>query len=557
MTGLTSDPLVSAPPKRGPHHPLGPAERDALRALQAAKDWPAAYRQIAAYADQNKKITPQVSNWLRTAADINQNIGPYAAYVRSEGVFAWARKGKILTPEKFQEVSDALAESVTQHVLDYGLPERANAVLAEDVKKAVENFKLKPHEWAGATANGLTSFDLIAPVWLNHVLHTYFRLPPSVQVDTFPPLGEWGKQGFSWIFDLPYVDIGLYEGQMFGEPPASAGDEGSSTGIKRPDDTTKVTAADAQWGAAWRWLVQAIAQRRAADLQKHFRSLGDKAAYLYPHYKQTNKGTIPLPGQLWSPILDDIMQGVRLDEMTDAEKEKWQAFKTILAQHPEIAQPYGLGAVALEPLAEGVTHPYLVSEDAVTSINYMEVTTLTPEEAVKRQQMASVRANRRVQAPERVNPPPVFTLPPLPFDPAPAPGPQDGFREGLAAGPRRALAFDFPAPPTFQLPALPSKEQIGIDLAFSPPPTLVDEADGPRRVPQRIAPPPPPPPPAPDDAPVTLKQLHDAQDALLLDLRVTVMNRPAPEIDIHALRKKLAREAELDALCGRTIRSRA
>jgi hypothetical protein len=67
MTGLTSKTLVSAPPGLGPHHPLAPADQDALRALQAAQDWPAAYRQIAAYADQNKKITPQVANWLRTA----------------------------------------------------------------------------------------------------------------------------------------------------------------------------------------------------------------------------------------------------------------------------------------------------------------------------------------------------------------------------------------------------------------------------------------------------------------------------------------------------------
>jgi hypothetical protein len=184
----------------------------------------------------------------------------------------------------------------------------------------------------------------------------------------------------------------------------------------------------------------------------------------------------------------------------------------------------------------------------------MEVTTLTPEEATRRKQMAAIWAKREEQSPERANPPPVFTLPPLPFDPAPAPGPKDGFREGRAAGPRPVLAFDFPTPPTFQLPALPSKEQIGIDLAFSPPPTLVDEGDGPRRVPQRID---LPPPPAPDDAPITLKQFQEAQDALLLDLRVTLMNRPTPEIDVHALRKKLAREDYLDALQGRTIHSRA
>jgi hypothetical protein len=66
-----------------------------------------------------------------------------------------------------------------------------------------------------------------------------------------------------------------------------------------------------------------------------------------------------------------------------------------------------------------------------------------------------------------------------------------------------------------------------------------------------------PPPPAPEDAPVTLKQLHDAQDALLLDLRVEIMNRPAPEIDVYALHKKLARVDYLDALQGRTIHSRA
>jgi hypothetical protein len=111
-----------------------------------------------------------------------------------------------------------------------------------------------------------------------------------------------------------------------------------------------------------------------------------------------------------------------------------------------------------------------------------------------------------------------------------------------------------PSLPAFEFPALPSKEQIGIGLAFSPPPTLVDDADGPRRAPQRIA---PPAPPVPDDAPVTLKQFQEAQDALLLDLRVEIMNRPAPEIDIHALRKKLAREDYLDALQGRTIHSRA
>ena len=66
-----------------------------------------------------------------------------------------------------------------------------------------------------------------------------------------------------------------------------------------------------------------------------------------------------------------------------------------------------------------------------------------------------------------------------------------------------------------------------------------------------------PPPPAPEDAPVTMKQLQEAQDALLLSLRVEIMNRPAPEIDVYALHKKLVRIDYDDALQGRTIRSRS
>lgn len=89
-------------------------------------------------------------------------------------------------------------------------------------------------------------------------------------------------------------------------------------------------------------------------------------------------------------------------------------------------------------------------------------------------------------------------------------------------------------------------------MAFSPPSTLVTEAEGAQRVPQRIE---RPSPPTSDDAPVTLKQLQESQEALLLDLRVSLLNRPAPEIDILALRNQLRREDYRDVLQGRTIHS--
>ncbi|WP_170941264.1 hypothetical protein [Elstera cyanobacteriorum] len=130
----------------------------------------------------------------------------------------------------------------------------------------------------------------------------------------------------------------------------------------------------------------------------------------------------------------------------------------------------------------------------------------------------------------------------------PVPGVPNGPTSSAHSEGAFSKSSPYPSLPALEIPALSTGEQIGIDLAFSPSLTLVTEAGGPQRIER-------PPAPAPDDAPVTLKQLQDSQEALFLDLRVTMMNQPAPEIDILALRKQLKREDYLDVLSGRTIHS--
>ncbi len=455
-------------------------------------------------ARANSAIKPAVPNWYHLATQINQGEGPLANYVRFSMMLAAIRKGKPLTPIAFQDASDTLALKIVDEVLKYGIPEDNAEPLIKDVVGSTASMSLKPEDWAGSAANSLKG-----------------------------DYTEWMNQVVAWYRNLPYLDIGTFEGEVFNEDWGKFVD----------------AAARQNTAAAYSQIYkrpQALDFYLAGGLE--FREAGgllDGAGLMVPSDDETRLRSPALAEVFGDGDFAKMLRTTGFDTLSPEQKTKWQEYLTVLRDDPRIGAAFGVEVASIDRLR-------LVNDAGVLTINDKLLTPLTPDEAVKRQQMASVRASRGVQPPERVNPPPVFTLPPLLVDPAPAPGPQDGFREGRAAGPRRALAFDFPAPPTFQLPALPSREQIGIDLAFSPPPTLVDEGDGPRRVPQRIA---PPPPPAPDDAPITLKQFQEAQDALLLDLRVTLMNRPAPEIDVHALRKKLAREAELDARCGRTIRS--
>jgi hypothetical protein len=489
-------------PVTGKRFPLTDAQKAEIEPLKADKNWPEIYRRLEVMARANSAIKPAVPNWYHLATQINQGEGPLANYVRFSMMLAAIRKGQILTPIDFQKASDKLALDIVDGVLKYGIPEDNAGPLIEDVVGSTASLSLKPEDWAGSAANSLKQFPV---EWANL---------------------ERMNQLVAWCRSLPYLDIGTFEGDVFEKDFGKFFD----------------AAVRQNTAAAYSQIYkrpQAVDFYLAGGLE--FREAGgllDGAGSLVPSDDAT---------QLRSPALAEVfgdgdfakmVTNTSFDALSPEQKTKWQEYLTVLRDDPRIGAAFGVEVASIDRLR-------LVNEAGVLRINGKVLTPLTPQEATQRQQMASVRRTAALRPPERANPPPTLTVPSLP-EAIPGSPSKGGFREGRMPMPGRL--------PVFTLPALPSKEQIGIGLAFSPPPTLVDDADGPRRVPQRIA---PPAPPVPDDAPVTLKQFQEAQDALLLDLRVEIMNRPAPEIDIHALRKKLAREDYLDALQGRTIHSRA
>lgn len=480
--------------------PLTDAQKAEIESLKADKNWPEIYRRLGTIARVNSAIKPVVTNWYHLATQINQGEGPLANYVRFSMMLAAIRKGQTLTPIVFQDASDTLASTIVDKVLQWGIPEDNAQTLISDVVDSTASMSLMPEHWAGSAANSLKKNNF-----------------------------EWLNQLVAWYRNLPYRDIGTFEGEVFNEDFGRFVD----------------AAARQNTAAAYSQIYkrpQALDFYLAGGLE--FREVGgllDGAGLMVPSEDKTQLRSPALAEMFGDSDFANMFGATGFDTLSPEQKQKWQHYLGVLRGDPRIGAPFGVEVASIDRLR-------LANDAGVQTINNKLLTTLTPEEAVKRQQMASVRARRGASRPELGNPLPVFTPPEPLLTPAPIPVPQDGGREGRAAQPHPALAFDVPTPPTFKSPALRSKEQMGINLTFSPPPTLVAEADGRQRIER-------PPPPGPDDAPVTLKQLQDSQEALLLDLRVTMMNRPAPEIDILALRKQLKREDYLDVLSGRTIHS--
>ncbi|WP_229671581.1 hypothetical protein [Elstera cyanobacteriorum] len=428
-------------------------------------------------------------------------------------MLAAIRKGRPLTPIVFQDASDTLALRIVDDVLEKGIPEDNAEPLIKDVVDSTKDMSLDPEHWAGSAANSLkkNNFELL-------------------------------NQFVAWYRNLPYRDIGTFEGDVFNEHFG-----------KFVDAAARQNTAAAYSQIYKRPQALDFYLTRGKELQPvpgmDYRPKGENVSF-HPDVMRVASMFPPESvlalltqdkARLDSPALRELFGDTDFADLLPEQKQKWQHYLGVLRGDPRIGAPFGVEVASMDRLR-------LVNDAGVQTINNKLLTTLTPEEAVKRQQMASVRARRGASLPEPVNPLPVFTLPEPLLTPTPTPVPYDGGREGRAAQPHPALGFDVPTPPTFKSPALPSKEQMGINLTFSPPPSLVAEADGRQRIER-------PPPPGPDDAPVTLKQLQDSQEALLLDLRVTLMNRPAPEIDILALRRQLRREDYLDVLRGRTIHS--
>lgn len=93
---------------------------------------------------------PRLANWLSTAADINDNTGFYAGFVRGATYSAGLKNGVSITADTFQQASNVLANTVLDQVTLTGQLS-LDSVMLKDVSVAVTSLGLTPDGWAGTS----------------------------------------------------------------------------------------------------------------------------------------------------------------------------------------------------------------------------------------------------------------------------------------------------------------------------------------------------------------------------------------------------------------------
>jgi hypothetical protein len=92
-----------------------------ISALVTARNFPAAYRLAASFADGGDGVSQASILWMRGAANINENDGSEAAFVRQYTAAQYqARFGTALNLNLIQSVSDSIAQTVLGEILQNG-----------------------------------------------------------------------------------------------------------------------------------------------------------------------------------------------------------------------------------------------------------------------------------------------------------------------------------------------------------------------------------------------------------------------------------------------------
>src|SRR5947208_16812436 len=90
-----------------------------IRDLVTAGNLPAAYRLAANFAEGGDGVSQASILWMRGAANINENFGSEAAFVRQYTATQYeARFGTALDLNLIQSVSDAIAQKVLADILE-------------------------------------------------------------------------------------------------------------------------------------------------------------------------------------------------------------------------------------------------------------------------------------------------------------------------------------------------------------------------------------------------------------------------------------------------------
>ncbi|MHC8316157.1 S8 family serine peptidase [Pseudomonas sp. LB3P31] len=146
---------------------LSPEQLAELSALRDNKEYPAMYGYLQKLVTEKIAASPsdpsiseleKTANWLSGAKSINSNDRSFFSdMVRGSIKFAVATTGRPLTDDEFQIVSNKLAESVAQTVIDARAIVPPQEIIQTDVTAAVNGFGLQQWNWPGTIGDQLPS----------------------------------------------------------------------------------------------------------------------------------------------------------------------------------------------------------------------------------------------------------------------------------------------------------------------------------------------------------------------------------------------------------------
>ena len=116
-----------------------------------AEQYPSAYRLLAAFIEQYNLGELETILWLQGAADVNENIGPYAEYIRTYTKIQYEyRYGVVLEEGVLQRASNELAASVLNTFLEDNIVPTLPLIENEDSTKIANViFEGDKGGWAG------------------------------------------------------------------------------------------------------------------------------------------------------------------------------------------------------------------------------------------------------------------------------------------------------------------------------------------------------------------------------------------------------------------------
>ena len=122
-----------------------------IRALVTNGNFPAAYRLAASFASGGEGVSQASILWMQGAAQINENVGSEAAFVRQYTAAQFeVRFGVALDQTLIQNVSNTIAARVLAEILRTGTVPSIDTIALEDaLPAATQIFRGDPGGWAG------------------------------------------------------------------------------------------------------------------------------------------------------------------------------------------------------------------------------------------------------------------------------------------------------------------------------------------------------------------------------------------------------------------------